>query len=95
MELDKVLLKPMITEKTTTLREKQNKYVFIVDKDADKITIARAVKEMFDVTPVSVNVINCKGKKKRVRYKIGTTASKKKAIITLKQGDKIGIFEGV
>ena len=67
MELNEVLIRPMITEKTTTLREKQNKYVFVVDKDADKITIARAVKEMFNVTPVSVNVINCKGKKKRVR----------------------------
>lgn len=95
MELDEVLIRPMITEKTTTLRETQNKYVFVVNKDADKITIARAVKKMFDVEPVSVNVINCKGKKKRVRYKIGTTASKKKAIITLKKGDKISIFEGV
>ena len=66
MELDEVLIRPMITEKTTTLREKENKYVFIVNKDADKITIARAVEKMFNVKPLSVNVINCKGKKKRV-----------------------------
>lgn len=95
MELDKVLIKPMVTEKSTNLQKQLNKYVFIVDKDADKITIARAVKQMFNVTPVSINVINCKGKVKRVRYKSGRTASKKKAIITLKKGDKIGIFEGV
>ncbi len=95
MELDKVLIRPMVTEKSTNLQKEQNKYVFVVDKNADKITIAKAVKEMFNVTPVSVNVINCKGKVKRVRYKYGRTASKKKAIITLKKGDKIGIFEGV
>jgi len=95
MELNKVLIRPMVTEKSTNLQKEQNKYVFVVDKNADKITIARAVKEMFNVTPVSVNVINCKGKEKRVRYKTGRTASKKKAIITLKKGDKIGIFEGV
>lgn len=95
MELDKVLIRPMITEKSTNLRKNENKYVFVVDSNADKITIARAVKQMFNVTPVSVNVINCKGKVKRVRYKLGRTSSKKKAIITLKKGDTIGIFEGV
>ena len=95
MELDKVLIRPMVTEKSTTIRKNDNKYVFVVDPDADKITIANAVKAMFNVTPVSVNVINCKGKVKRVRYKSGRTASKKKAIITLKKGETIGIFEGV
>lgn len=95
MELDRVLIKPLITEKTTKMREAHNKYVFLVDKNADKITIERAIKDMFDVVPEKVNIIRNIGKLKRVRYKYGYTASKKKAIITLKKGDKIAIFEGV
>lgn len=95
MDLDKVIIKPVITEKSTLIRDKQNKYVFIVDKKADKISIYKAVKNMFNVSPLKINVINVGGKLKRVRYKYGFTSSFKKAVITLKKGDKIAIFEGV
>ena len=90
-----IIIKPYITEKTTHLREKFNKYTFVVSKDADKISIERAVKSMFNVVPIKVNVINVRGKLKRQRYKYGYTSSFKKCILTLKKGDKISIFEGV
>lgn len=92
---EEIIVKPWLTEKSTKLREKLNKYTFIVNKKADKIQIAKAIKEMFSVTPEKINVINCHGKMKRVRYKYGFTSSFKKCIVTLKKGDKIGIFEGV
>ncbi len=92
---DQIIIKPHVTEKTTNIRETQNKYVFIVHKNANKIMIRNAVKKMFNVMPLDVNVINIKGKEKRVRYKKGFTSSYKKAIVTLNKGDKIAIFEGV
>ena len=54
-----------------------------------------AVRDVFSVEPVSCAIMNMKGKRKRERYKIGYTASWKKAIVTLKEGDKIELFEGV
>ena len=94
MRNDQIILKPLMTEKSTMLKDAYNKYSFIVHKDANKILIKNAIKNLFNVNPISVNVINIRGKKKRVRYKFGYTSSYKKAIITLKKGDKIGIFEG-
>jgi large subunit ribosomal protein L23 len=95
MIAEDIIMSPILTEKATYLREKLNKYSFIVNKRADKIQIARAITELFNVKPEKINVINCHGKLKRVRYKYGFTSSFKKCIVTLKKGDKIGIFEGV
>ena len=94
MRSDNVILKPVMTEKSTALREKDNKYTFIVHKDANKIIIKDAIQKLFEVTPLNVNIINTKGKRKRVRYKYGYTPGYKKAVVTLKKEDKIGIFEG-
>lgn len=91
---DQIIVKPHITEKSTSLRVDENKYVFVVHKDANKIMIKDAVRRLFGVEPISVSVINKKGKRRRVRYKYGFTSSFKKAIVTLKKGDKIAIFEG-
>jgi len=91
---DQVIVKPHITEKTTNLRIEKNKYVFIVNKHANKIMIRNAIQKMFNISPLNINVINVKGKSKRVRYKYGFTSSFKKAVVTLKKGDKIAIFEG-
>lgn len=95
MKAEEILIKPVLTEKSTELREKLNKYTFIVRKDANKIMIKNAVKELFSFDPKEVNILNCRGKKKRVRYKYGFTSSYKKAIITLAEGDKLSIYEGV
>ena len=84
--------KPIISEKSVTLGE-TGRYIFEVDSKANKNMIAQAVKELFGVTATDVNVINQKGKVKRVKrgsYKRGDV---KKAIVTLKAGDKIALFE--
>ena len=68
-----------------------NKYIFWVAKDANKIEIKKAVRDIYKVTPTKVNVISVKGKKKRLRSHEGRTSDWKKALVTLKSGDKIDI----
>ncbi|NLJ76922.1 MAG: 50S ribosomal protein L23 [Peptococcaceae bacterium] len=87
-----ILIKPLITEKSTMLLQ-DNKYTFRVDPRANKTQIKQAVESIFKVKVEKVNTINVKGKKKKVRNIPGRTSDTKKAIITLKQGDKIEIFE--
>ena len=91
--MDQVIIEPVLTDKTNVLRE-QNKYVFRVDPRANKIQVIEAIKDLFDVHPVKCNIINVKGKPKRVRYRKGYTASWKKAVITLPESEKIALFEG-
>jgi len=78
------------TEKSSGLLA-LNKYLFRVTKDANKIEIKRAVEDIYRVTVTKVNVINVRGKKKRLRYHEGRKADWKKALVTLKTGDKIDI----
>ncbi|MHB0999764.1 MAG: 50S ribosomal protein L23 [Armatimonadota bacterium] len=86
---------PLVTEKSVAATEK-GKYTFRVAKDSNKIEIAQAVEAVFNVKVDSVNTLTVKGKKKRVgRHPQGKTADWKKAIVTLKPGDKIEIFEGM
>lgn len=93
MTADQIIIEPLLSEKTTLLRE-QNKYAFRVDLRANKLQVSAAVRELFGVTPVACNVVNVKGKPKRVRAKKGYTSRWKKAVVTLSPGDKIAIFEG-
>ncbi|NQT90980.1 MAG: 50S ribosomal protein L23 [Candidatus Omnitrophica bacterium] len=79
---------PLRTEKGTVLLL-ENKYIFLVDKKANKIQIRKAVEEIYKVNVTAVNTMNVKGKPKRVRFKLGHTSDWKKAIVTLKQGDTI------
>lgn len=69
----------------------ENKYIFRVANDANKIQIKQAVEEIYNVTVRKVNTLKMQGKWKRVRYKEGKTPDWKKAVVTLKQGDKIDI----
>jgi len=94
MKKGEILLNPIVTEKTTILQE-LGKYSFKVNPRANKKEIMQAVREVFDVEPVSCSIINMKGKRRRERYKYGYTSSWKKAIITLKEGDKIELVEGL
>lgn len=89
-----ILKKPLITEKSTSLLQ-DNKYTFKVNPDANKTEIKQAVESIFKVKVEKVNTMNVKGRKKRVRNIPGRTSDSKKAIVTLKKGDKIEIFEGV
>ena len=92
-DIDNILIKPILTEKTNIEKE-QNKYVFKVDKRVNKLQVLEAVKKLFEVHPVKCNIINIAKKPKRERNRSGFTASWKKAIITLPKGETISIFEG-
>ena len=83
---------PSITEKNTTLREKQNKYVFEVIKEASKPEIKEAVEKLFNVTVETVNTMLVKGKKKRMGRNIGFRSDWKKAIVKIKAGQTIARF---
>lgn len=89
-----ILKKPVVTEKSTSLLQ-DNKYTFVVDPSANKTEIKQAVEKVFKVKVEKVNTMNVKGKIKRVRRIPGRTPDTKKAIVTLKKGDKIEIFEGM
>jgi large subunit ribosomal protein L23 len=91
---DDIIIAPVVTEKSNVRRE-QHKYTFKVDARANKKQIMKAITVLFKVKPVACNIMNIKGKPKRVRYQRGYTSTWKKAIITLHKGEKIDIFEGV
>lgn len=91
----KILSSPHLSEKTTGLAQ-HGRYVFKVDKKANKIEVAKAVEKAYDVKVVSVNILNTKGKTRRMGRKVGSTSDWKKAVVTLKPGDRIaGLVEGV
>lgn len=94
MTLDQVLIEPVLSEKATMLRE-ENKYVFKVHTDANKLQIKEAVQKLFGVKVLDCTVMNVFGKMKRVRYRAGRTSSWKKAIVKLVPGETIKVFEGV
>lgn len=78
----------LITEKST-LYEPSGKYLFLVDKTANKIQVRRAVEEIYKVKVKHVNSLVSPGKAKRVRHQLGRTPDTKKAVVTLKEGQKI------
>ncbi|MED9780406.1 MAG: 50S ribosomal protein L23 [Peptococcaceae bacterium] len=89
-----IIIKPVVTEKSVDLMQ-ENKYCFKVAKDANKIEIKNAIEEIFKVTVVNVNTVNVHGKMKRMGRTQGMTASWKKAVVTLREGDSIEVFEGL
>ena len=93
-----VILRPHITEKSTMLRE-NNKYSFVVSRDATKIDIRRAAEELFDIkgSIIDVHTMQVRGKMKgRInRYQRGRRPHWKKAIITVEEGTKIPVFESI
>lgn len=93
MDYQSVLIEPVLSEKSNLMRE-SGKYVFKVDSRADKLQIMEAVRQLFKVTPVSCRIINVTSKPKRLRGRPGRTAEWKKAIVTIKKGETIRVFEG-
>ena len=91
-----ILIKPIITEKSSTLTEKENKYVFKVAKKANKVEIKKAIKEMYGVPVLAVNTIIVPSKKKVRNTKSGlqkgSKSAYKKAIITLPEGEEIDLY---
>jgi large subunit ribosomal protein L23 len=94
MHLYEVLRRPLITEKNTALQA-ENKYAFEVAGEANKHQIKQAVEKAFKVKVTAVNVMTVPGKRRRIGRRQVLTQSWKKAIVTLKPGDKIALFEGV
>lgn len=94
MNLSRVLIRPLVTEKSTVLQE-SGKYVFEVDPAATKHDVAKAVSTTFNVTVLAVNTLNVRGKNKRFgRRQMSKQSDYKKAVVSLKQGDRIQLFEG-
>jgi len=91
---EQILIEPVLSEKANVLRE-QGKYVFKVDLRANKMQIKEAVRRLYNVHPVSCNVMIVGGKPKKQRNRPGYTSSWKKAIVRLSKDEKISIFEGV
>ena len=87
-----VILAPVVSEKSYGLID-NNAYTFVVHPGANKTEIRQAVEQIWDVNVVSVNTINRKGKKKRFRFTEGKRADSKRAIVKLREGDKIELFE--
>ncbi|GMO47626.1 MAG: 50S ribosomal protein L23 [Termitinemataceae bacterium] len=94
MIYEKVLIEPILSEKSNILRE-SNKYVFKVDPKATKVQIKEAVRRLFNVHVLSCTTMNVKGKPKRTRAVKGMTSDWKKATVHLAKGEKIALFEGV
>jgi len=94
VHLYEVLRRPLITEKNAALQV-ENKYAFEVAGEANKLQIKQAVEKAFKVKVTTVNVITVPGKTRRIGRRQVLTQPWKKAIVTLKPGDKIGLFEGV
>ena len=88
-----VLIRPLLTEKITAIREVKNAVAFAVHRHATRIDIRRAVEKVFNVRVASVNVVNVMGKKKRQGRFLGKRADWRKAFVTLKEGEKIELYE--
>ena len=95
MDMYKIVKKPLVTEKGTVMLSEDNRVTFKVHLDANKIEIREAVQKIFSVTVLQVNTQVVRGKRKRFGKAMGQTKSWKKAMVQLKEGDKIEIFEGV
>jgi large subunit ribosomal protein L23 len=94
-----ILLKPIVTEKMTSQGDKFNRYGFLVARSANKLQIKKAVEELYGVTVDSVNTMRYGGKIKSRNTKsgllVGKTASLKKAVITLAEGNKIDFYSNI
>ena len=91
--LSDIILSPVVTEKSTLLQE-SGKYTFVISKQADKLSVKKAIEELFEVKVSSVNIIVKKGKPKTFGRNRLITPTYKKAIVSLIAGDTINITEG-
>ncbi|HEX2184826.1 MAG TPA: 50S ribosomal protein L23 [Chloroflexota bacterium] len=93
--INEVIVRPLVTEKSHRVLDELGAYTFVVAKDANKIEIARAVEKQFDVKVKDVRTMRYAGKAKRMGRHAGRRPSWKKAVVTLAEGDSIELFEGV
>lgn len=88
------ILRPIVTEKSSLMKDASNQYVFEVARTANKIEIAKAVEQLFKVKVVSVRVMNIEGKKRRLGKHTGKRPDWRKAVVKVGPKDKISFFEG-
>ncbi len=93
-EPQNIIRRPLVTEKSTLQKEEGRQYVFEVDRKANKIEIRSAVEHLFKVKVEDVRTLNVLGKMKRLGRRYGKRPDWKKAIVTLREGDRIEFFEG-
>jgi large subunit ribosomal protein L23 len=89
-----IIISPLVTEKSTLLRETHGQYSFVVRSDVNRSEVKKALEETLSVKVMKVRIINCMGKEKRLNRFIGRRPDWKKAVVTLKEGQKLTIFEG-
>jgi len=95
LEEYRIIRRPIITEKSTALKDEHNQVVFEVHRKANKPEIKKAVEKLFKVTVLNVHTQNRLGKRKRLGRTLGRRKHWKKAIVTLKEGQRVNFFEGV
>ncbi|MBU1078333.1 MAG: 50S ribosomal protein L23 [Spirochaetes bacterium] len=94
-EFDKIILRPVVSEKCTFLQNSADVYCFEVHPDATKHDIKNALQKMYSIHIVHINMVNINGKVKKRRFIEGKKKDWKKAYVKLKKGEKLPIFEGV
>ena len=87
-----VIIRPIITEKSMRENAEDNKFVFEVKKGANKTEVAQAIKEIYNIVPEKVNVLNVRPKTKRMGRYVGKTSALRKAIVKLPEGQDISLF---
>ena len=85
------IIKALVRTEKSTIAEPHGKYLFLVTTTSNKIEIKRAVEQLYKVKVADVNTLIIRGKMKRVRYQVGKTPDFKRAIVTLKPGQKIEV----
>lgn len=88
-----VLQQVKLSEKTNKIREEENKYTFHIHPKATKLDVKKAVEKLFEVNVLAVNTILLKRKERRRGYHVGLSSQKKKALVTLAEGQKLKMFE--
>jgi len=92
--LHRTVVRPLVTEKTSAAYQAKGEYAFEVAPNANKQAIRAAIEKLFGVKVTGVWTMNVRGKPRRVGQSIGNRPNWKKAIVTLREGDKIDVFEG-
>ena len=90
-----VIVRPVVTERSTALADERGSYTFIVSREANKIEIKNAVQTLFDVKVSNVRTANFRGKFRRVGRSEGHRPAYKKAVVTLVEGERIDVYEGI
>ena len=93
--LHDVIVKPLVTEKSTDLLERESAYSFVVATKANKAEIAHAIEHLFNVKVRQVRTMQYRGKERRLGRNVGRRPAWKKAVVKLREGDSIELFEGV